>query len=166
MSQPRTKARARHISLSHRYAGLQRALLSNEPSEGTEETWAPTGLMCGSEISNVATNGWFKDALMVRPKGRRPAKRISLIDIPNCTEAYFRRSYPSMCQQLEPRQLMLTGTSFPNVFVRMPGVQNAAALNLETGLPVQLQFLAQQDETKPVGEAKPGMLKPQRDKSG
>jgi len=67
-------------------------------------------------ISRIEANRSVKDALMLSLKTRRPPYRISVTDLLNVRQAYFRRKYPEITPPLEKRQLMWAGTGFHKTF--------------------------------------------------
>ena len=69
-----------------------------------------------SYISHIEANRSVKDALMQSLKTRRPPYRISVTDILNLKQAYFRRKYPEIVPPLEKQQLMWAGTGFHKTF--------------------------------------------------
>jgi hypothetical protein len=69
-----------------------------------------------SYVSNIEANRSVKDALMQSLKTRRPPYRISVTDLLNLKQAYFRRKYPEITPPLEKQQLMWAGTGFHKTF--------------------------------------------------
>jgi hypothetical protein len=69
-----------------------------------------------SYVSHIEANRSVKDALMQSLKTRRPPYRISVTDLLNLKQAYFRRKYPEIVPPLEKQQLMWAGTGFHKVF--------------------------------------------------
>jgi len=69
-----------------------------------------------SYVSRIEANRSVKDALMQSLKARRPPYRISVTDLLNIKQAYFRRKYPEITPPLEKRQLMWAGTGFHKTF--------------------------------------------------
>ena len=67
-------------------------------------------------VSRIEANRSVKDALMLTLKTRRPPYRISVTDLLNLKQAYFRRKYPEITPPLEKRQLMWAGTGFHKTF--------------------------------------------------
>jgi len=67
-------------------------------------------------VSRIEANRSVKDALMLTLKTRRPPYRISVTDLLNVKQAYFRRKYPEITPPLEKRQLMWAGTGFHKTF--------------------------------------------------
>lgn len=67
-------------------------------------------------VSRIEANRSVKDALMLTLKTRRPPYRISVTDLLNVKQAYFRRKYPEITPSLEKRQLMWAGTGFHKTF--------------------------------------------------
>jgi hypothetical protein len=70
----------------------------------------------GAYVSRIEANRSVKDALMLTLKTRRPPYRISVTDLLNVKQAYFRRKYPVITPPLEKRQLMWAGTGFHKTF--------------------------------------------------
>jgi hypothetical protein len=70
----------------------------------------------GAYVSRIEANRSVKDALMLTLKTRRPPYRISVTDLLNVKQAYFRRKYPEITPPLEKRQLMWAGTGFHKTF--------------------------------------------------
>ena len=70
----------------------------------------------GAYVSRIEANRSVKDALMLTLKTRRPPYRISVTDLLNIKQAYFRRKYPEITPPLEKRQLMWAGTGFHKTF--------------------------------------------------
>ena len=69
-----------------------------------------------SYVSRIEANRSVKDALMQVLKTRRPPYRISVTDLLNLKQAYFRRKYPEITPPLEKQQLMWAGTGFHKTF--------------------------------------------------
>jgi hypothetical protein len=67
-------------------------------------------------VSRIEANRSVKDALMQTLKTRRLPYRISVTDLLNLKQAYFRRKYPEIAPPLEKRQLMWAGTGFHKTF--------------------------------------------------
>jgi len=69
-----------------------------------------------SYVSYIEANRSLKDALMQKLKARRPPYRISVTDLINLKQAYFKRKHPEIVPPLEKRQLMWAGTGFHKNF--------------------------------------------------
>jgi hypothetical protein len=69
-----------------------------------------------SYVSRIEANRSVKDALMKGLKSRRPPYHISVTDLLNLKQAYFRRKYPEIVPPLEKQQLMWAGTGFHKTF--------------------------------------------------
>jgi hypothetical protein len=69
-----------------------------------------------SYVSHIEANRSVKDTLMQSLKTRRPPYRISVTDLLNIKQAYFRRKYPEIVPPLEKQQLMWAGTGFHKTF--------------------------------------------------
>jgi hypothetical protein len=69
-----------------------------------------------SYVSRIEANRSVKDALMQSLKTRQPPYRISVTDLLNLKQAYFRRKYPEIVPPLEKQQLMWAGTGFHKTF--------------------------------------------------
>jgi hypothetical protein len=69
-----------------------------------------------SYVSRIEANRSVKDALMQSLKTRQPPYRISVTDLLNIKQAYFRRKYPEITPSLEKQQLMWAGTGFHKTF--------------------------------------------------
>jgi hypothetical protein len=69
-----------------------------------------------SYVSHIEANRSVKDALMQSLKTRRPPYRISVTDLTNLKQAYFKRKYPEIVPPLEKQQLMWAGTGFHKTF--------------------------------------------------
>jgi hypothetical protein len=69
-----------------------------------------------SYVSHIEANRSVKDALMQSLRTRRPPYRISVTDLLNLKQAYFRRKYPEITPPLEKQQLMWAGTGFHKTF--------------------------------------------------
>jgi hypothetical protein len=67
-------------------------------------------------VSRIEANRSVKDALMQSLKTRRPPYRISVTDLLNLKQAYFKRKYPEITPPLEKQQLMWAGTGFHKTF--------------------------------------------------
>ena len=67
-------------------------------------------------VSRIEANRSIKDALMQSLKTRRPPYRISVTDLLNIKQAYFKRKYPEIVPPLEKQQLMWAGTGFHKTF--------------------------------------------------
>ncbi len=63
-----------------------------------------------SYVSHIEANRSVKDALMQKLRMRRPPYRISVTDLTNLKQAYFKRKHPEIVPPLEKRQLMWAGT--------------------------------------------------------
>ncbi len=70
----------------------------------------------GPYVSRIEANRSIKDALMHSLKTRRPPYRISVTDLLNLKQAYFKRKYPEIVPPLEKQQLMWAGTGFHKTF--------------------------------------------------
>ena len=75
-----------------------------------------TGFDIASYVAHIEANRSVKDALMQKLKTRRPPYRISVTDLINIKQAYFRRKHPEIVPSLEKRQLMWAGTGFHRLF--------------------------------------------------
>jgi len=69
-----------------------------------------------SYVSHIEANRSVKDALMQKLRMRRPPYRISVTDLTNLKQAYFKRKHPEIVPPLEKRQLMWAGTGFHKLF--------------------------------------------------
>jgi len=69
-----------------------------------------------SFVSRIEANRSVKDALMRGLKTRRPPHRVSVTDLTNLKQAYFRRKHPEIVPPLEKQQLMWAGTGFHKTF--------------------------------------------------
>lgn len=69
-----------------------------------------------SFVSGIEANRSVKDALMQSLKTRRLPYRISVTDLTNLKQAYFRRKHPEIVPPLEKQQLMWAGTGFHRTF--------------------------------------------------
>jgi len=69
-----------------------------------------------SYVSHIEANRSVKDALMQSLKTRRPPYRISVTDLTNLKQAYFKRKHPEIVPPLEKQQLMWAGTGFHRTF--------------------------------------------------
>jgi len=69
-----------------------------------------------SYVAHIEANRAAKDALMQKLRARRPPDRITVTDLTNLKQAYFRRKYPEITPPLEKQQLMWAGTGFHKVF--------------------------------------------------
>jgi hypothetical protein len=69
-----------------------------------------------SHVSHIEANRSVKDALMQGLKTRRPPYRVSVTDLLNVKQAYFRRKHPEIVPTLEKQQLMWAGTGFHKTF--------------------------------------------------
>jgi hypothetical protein len=69
-----------------------------------------------SYVSRIEANRSVKDALMQSLKMRRPPYRISVTDLLNIKQAYFKRKYPEITPPLEKQQLLWAGTGFHKTF--------------------------------------------------
>jgi hypothetical protein len=67
-------------------------------------------------VSRIEANRSVKDALMQVLKTRRPPYRISVTDLLNLKQAYFKRKYPEITPPLEKQQLLWAGTGFHKTF--------------------------------------------------
>ncbi len=67
-------------------------------------------------VSHIEANRSVKDALMQKLRTRRPPYRISVTDLTNLKQAYFKRKYPEIVPPLEKQQLMWAGTGFHKIF--------------------------------------------------
>jgi len=69
-----------------------------------------------SYVSRIEANRSVKDVLMKSLKERQPPYRISVTDLLNIKQAYFRRKYPEITPPLEKQQLMWAGAGFHKTF--------------------------------------------------
>ena len=69
-----------------------------------------------SFVSRIEANRSVKDSLMQGLKMRRPPYRISVTDLTNLKQSYFRRKCPEIVPPLEKQQLMWAGTGFHRTF--------------------------------------------------
>jgi hypothetical protein len=69
-----------------------------------------------SYVSHIEANRSVKDALMQKLKTRRPPYHISVTDLTNLKQAYFKRKYPEIVPPLEKQQLMWAGAGFHKIF--------------------------------------------------
>jgi len=69
-----------------------------------------------SHVSHIEANRSVKDTLMQGLKTRRPPYRLSVTDLLNVKQAYFRRKHPEIVPPLEKQQLMWAGTGFHKTF--------------------------------------------------
>lgn len=69
-----------------------------------------------SFISHIEANRSVKDVLMQRLKTPKPPYRISVTDLLNIKQAYFKRKHPEIVPSLEKQQIMWAGTGFHNIF--------------------------------------------------
>ncbi len=67
-------------------------------------------------ISHIDANRSVKDALMQKLRARRPPYRITVTDLINLKQAYFKRKHPEIVPPLEKQQLMWAGTGFHKLF--------------------------------------------------
>lgn len=67
-------------------------------------------------VSHIEANRSIKDAVMEKLRSRRPPYHITVTDLTNLKQAYFRRKYPEIAPPLEKQQLMLAGTGFHKIF--------------------------------------------------
>ena len=67
-------------------------------------------------VSRIEANRSIKDALMQDLRTRRPPYRISVTDLLNIKQAYFRRKHPEITPPMEKQQLMWAGTGFHKTF--------------------------------------------------
>ncbi len=67
-------------------------------------------------VSHIEANRSVKDALMQKLKTRRAPYRISVTDLLNLKQAYFRRKHPEIVPPLGKQQLMWAGTGFHKTF--------------------------------------------------
>ena len=75
-----------------------------------------TSFDIASYVSHIEANRSVKDTLMQKLKTRRPPYRISVTDLVNLKQAYFRRKHPEIVPPLEKQQLMWAGTGFHRLF--------------------------------------------------
>ncbi|MFH1087921.1 MAG: hypothetical protein V1737_04980, partial [Chloroflexota bacterium] len=73
-------------------------------------------LNLASQVTVIEANRTIKDALMEQLKSSRPRKRISVTDLLNVKQAYFRRKHPEIKPPLEKQEVMWAGTGFHQVF--------------------------------------------------
>jgi len=69
-----------------------------------------------SYVSHIEANRSVKDALMQELKARRPPHRVSVTNLTNLKQAYFKRKHPEIVPPLEKQQLMWAGTGFHKIF--------------------------------------------------
>ena len=69
-----------------------------------------------SHIRNIDANRTLKDILTTKLKTSRSRSRISVTDLLNPTQSFYRWKHPEIKTSLDRLQLMLTGTGFHEVF--------------------------------------------------
>src|SRR4030042_1003158 len=69
-----------------------------------------------SYVYRIDANRSAKDALMQKLKTRGLPYRISVTDLLNLKQAYFKRKHPEITPPLEKQQLMWAGTGFHKTF--------------------------------------------------
>jgi len=69
-----------------------------------------------SYVFHIEANRSVKDALMQKLRTRRPPYHISVTDLTNLKQAYFKRKHPEIAPPLEKQQLMWKGTGFHKIF--------------------------------------------------
>lgn len=67
-------------------------------------------------VSHIEANRSVKDAVMEKLRSRRPPYRVTVTDLTNLKQAYFRRKHPEITPPLEKQQLMWKGTGFHKIF--------------------------------------------------
>jgi len=67
-------------------------------------------------VSHIEANRSLKDVLMQKLRTRRPPYRISVTDLVNLKQAYFKRKYPEIVSPLKKQQLMWAGIGFHKIF--------------------------------------------------
>ena len=68
------------------------------------------------EVSRIEANRSVRDALMERLRSRRSPECISVTDLLNLKQAYFKRKCSEIAPSLERQQLMWAGTGFHDIF--------------------------------------------------
>lgn len=69
-----------------------------------------------AHISHIEANRSIKEVLMQSLKARRPPYRITVTDLLNLKQAYFKRKYPEIVPPLEKQELMWRGAGFHKTF--------------------------------------------------
>ena len=69
-----------------------------------------------SHIRNIDANRTLKDILTAKLKTSRSRSRISVTDLLNPTQSFYRWKHPEIKPSLDRVQLMLSGTGFHDVF--------------------------------------------------
>jgi hypothetical protein len=72
-----------------------------------------------NHVQNIAANRSLKDSLMKKLNTPSVPGRISVTDLLNLKQAYFRRKHPEIVLPLERQQLMWAGTGFHGIFGSM-----------------------------------------------
>jgi hypothetical protein len=67
-------------------------------------------------VSHIEANRSIKDAVMEKLRSRRPPYRVTVTDLTNLKQAYFKRKHPEITPPLEKQQLMWKGTGFHKIF--------------------------------------------------
>jgi hypothetical protein len=68
------------------------------------------------QISRIEANRSVRDAIMAKLRSQRSPERISVTDLLNLKQAYFRRKHPEIVPSLERQQTMWAGTGFHDIF--------------------------------------------------
>jgi hypothetical protein len=120
-------------------------------------------------VSRIEANRSVKDALMQTLKTRRPPYRISVTDLLNLKQAYFRRKYPEITPPLEKQQLMWAGTGFHKTFgsavsseeyleqfVEAEGI--VGKIDIYEKIPVEVKTTSSPLDTKDLLEGRPNYI--------
>ena len=122
-----------------------------------------------AQVSNIVANRSVKDALMTKLQTRRPPQRISVTDLLNLKQAYFRRKHPEIVPPLERQQLMWAGTGFHDVFgavvsseeyieqfVEFEGV--VGRIDIYETVPVEIKTTSNLSEDADLRHKRPGYI--------
>ena len=120
-------------------------------------------------VSHIEANRSVKDALMQKLKTRRPPYRISVTDLTNLKQAYFKRKHPEIVPSLEKQQLMWAGTGFhkafgsavsseeyPEQFVEAEGI--VGKIDIYEKIPVEVKTTSAPVDTKDLLRNRPSYI--------
>ena len=98
------------------------------------------GPLAARFIRNIDANRTIKDALTAAVGANRPRWRISVTDLVNPAQAYYRWKRPEIRPSLDRLQVMMAGTGFHDIFGKIISTEEFLEQTLEAGV---LQTLAQ-----------------------
>ena len=120
-------------------------------------------------VQDIIANRSLKDSLMQKLRTRSVPGRITVTDLLNLKQAYFRRKHPEIVPTLERQQLMWAGTGFHDIFGSMVSSEEYIEQSVEvdgiTGridifekVPVEVKTTANLSEDADLRQKRPSYL--------